>query len=106
MTQYNKNSKQMDVIHNTTITTFSFIDRMKILIGGKAVTNIDIETYNLEVHIKHTKSRTSVTLPGWITALNRKPRGQGELMSCNDSGPVSSGLPCTFKDNPPRVEPL
>lgn len=64
----------MDVIHNTTETRFSFIDLLKLLIGGKSVTNVEIETSNEDVDVLKTTARTHVQYPDWINRIRlRKP---------------------------------
>lgn len=74
---------QADVIHNTTETKFSFVDRLKLLIGGKSITRVEIETDNEIVHVKKTTARTHVQYPEWINRIRlRNKTGYGEpLMS-------------------------
>lgn len=68
-----------DVIHNTTETKFSFVDRLKLLIGGKSVTRVEIETANEIVHVKKTTAKTHVQYPDWINRIRlRKKTGYGE----------------------------
>jgi hypothetical protein len=75
-----------DVIYNTTEIKFSFADRLKLLIGGKSVSNITIETENEIVHVKQTTAKTRVQYPDWINRIRfRKKTGYGEpIMSAGE----------------------
>lgn len=78
----NLNFMKADVIHNTNETQYSFVDRLKLLIGGKSITRIEIETNNEIVSVKQTTARTHVTYPEWINRIRfRNKTGYGELMS-------------------------
>lgn len=70
-----------DVIHNTTTTHFSFIDRLKLLIGGVAVTRLEIETEHEIVLVRRTLAKTHVQYPDWINRIRlRNKKGGGEIL--------------------------
>lgn len=70
-----------DTIYNTTTSHFDLVDRLKILIGGKAVVDLEIETGNEMVWVKATTSKLHVQYPDWINWIRNKfhkPRGRFE----------------------------
>jgi len=70
-----------DVIHNTTTTKYSLVDLLKLMIGGKSVTNLEIETSNEVVDVLKTTARTHVQYPDWINRIRfRKQKGYGEIL--------------------------
>lgn len=53
-------------IFNRTETRFSIIDRLKLLVGGVAVTNIRMRTNHEDIQVSQTEATTSVVLPSWL----------------------------------------
>lgn len=65
-------TKKGDVIHHRTITYLSFVDCLCILIGGKVITESDIEVQEEVVHITKSVAKTFITLPSWFPRKRRK----------------------------------
>lgn len=70
-----------DKIYNTTTTHYSISDRLKILIGGKSVTRLEIGTEHEDAKITCSVSETNVTYPDWIESILRKfhPSGYEQI---------------------------
>lgn len=69
-----------DVIHHTTRTRFSFVDRLKILIGGEVVTDSEIETGHEHCIVKKSSAKSYVnsSLFNWVAynlSFTRTKRG-------------------------------
>jgi hypothetical protein len=79
-----------DVIHNTTTTHFGFIDRLKLLIGGVAVTRLEITTEHEIVLVTRTIAKTHVQYPDWINRLRfRNKVGGGECLEAQSNPKLS-----------------
>lgn len=73
-----------DIIYNTTTTKYNFFDRLKILIGGRSITQSEIQTSNEIVNIKKAISKTHVEYPAWINQLIPKPKQLGGIHPSNN----------------------
>ena len=66
--------EKADVIHNTTTTHWDFADRIKILLFGKSITRLEIETGHEICIVKKSTATTHVPFPEWLYALKARWR--------------------------------
>lgn len=74
-----------DVIHHSTNTVFSFMDRIKILFGKRVYIESEIYCNNEMVNVVGSEAKTFVSR--WF--VPKRSKGQGELMKspvnmCNE----------------------
>ena len=66
-----------DIIYNRTETKFGFFDILKLLIGGKCVTNLQIEVTNEVVYVEKTTAKSYVEYPEWINRIRIRKQKNG-----------------------------